>query len=210
PPAPPPAASPSPSTAPPGPRPLDPNGNATLITSALGLTPNPHLITADYTPNTPDYTPSTGTTTQTVELAPQTTTTVTSTPDPTVYGETATFTATVTPNAIGPTPTGTITFTITGGTGGGTFTVPVDGTGTATLTLNTLSVDQHAVTATYNGDTNYDPSNGSDTHQVNPANTTTTLTSNPDPSLFGEPVTLTATVAPVAPGAGTPHGQVTF
>ncbi|WP_327188694.1 Ig-like domain-containing protein [Streptomyces xinghaiensis] len=192
------------------PIPLGPNGDATLITSTLGLTPNPHLITADYTPNTPDYTTSTDTTTHTVELAPQTTTTVTSTPDPTVYGETATFTATVTPTGIGPVPTGTVTFTISGGTGGGTFTQPLDGTGTATLTLDTLSVTEHAVTATYNGDTNYDPSTGADTHQVTPANTTTTVTSFPDPSVSGQNVTLTATVAPVAPGAGTPHGLVTF
>ncbi|MBQ0984210.1 Ig-like domain repeat protein [Streptomyces sp. F63] len=192
------------------PIPLDPNGDAVLTTSALGLTPNPHTITADYTPNTPDHTPSTGTDTHTVELAPQTTTTVTSTPDPTVFGQTATFTATVTPNAAGPTPTGTVTFTISGGTGGGTFTQPLDGTGTATLNLTTLSVTEHAVTATYNGDTNYDPSTGADTHLVNPANTTTTVTTGPDPSVFGEPVTLTATVAPVAPGTGTPQGQVTF
>ncbi|MEU4686984.1 Ig-like domain-containing protein, partial [Streptomyces xinghaiensis] len=192
------------------PVPLDSNGNAVLITSDLGLTPSPHLITADYTPDTPDYTPSTGSTTQSVEVEPQTVTTVTSAPEPSVYGEPVTFTATVAPTGIGPVPTGTLTFTVTGGTGGGTFTRPLDGTGTATLTLDTLSVAHHTVTATYSGDTTYDPSNGSDTHQVNPANTTTTVTSFPDPSVSGQEVTLTATVAPVAPGAGTPHGLVTF
>ncbi|WP_216093850.1 Ig-like domain-containing protein, partial [Streptomyces abyssalis] len=42
------------------------------------------------------------------------------------------------------------------------------------------------------------------------AETTTALTDVPDPSVVGEPVTFTATVAPVAPGAGTPTGTVTF
>ncbi|MEU4687183.1 Ig-like domain-containing protein, partial [Streptomyces xinghaiensis] len=190
--------------------PLDPTGSAVITTSTLDLTPAPHLIGAQYTPDTPDYTPSTGTTPHTVVVEPQTTTTVTSAPDPTVFGETVTFTATVTPTGIGPVPTGTVTFAISGGTGGGTFTQPLDGTGTATLTLDTLSVAHHTVTATYSGDTTYDPSNGSDTHQVNPADTTTAVATTPDPTVYGQPVNLTATVTPVAPGAGTPHGLVTF
>jgi len=42
------------------------------------------------------------------------------------------------------------------------------------------------------------------------ASTITALTASPDPSNFGQSVTLTATVAPVAPGAGTATGKVTF
>src|SRR5207248_1440323 len=38
------------------------------------------------------------------------------------------------------------------------------------------------------------------------ASTTTSLTSAPNPSVFGQDVTFTATVAPVAPVAGTPTG----
>ncbi|MFE2500205.1 Ig-like domain-containing protein, partial [Streptomyces scopuliridis] len=45
---------------------------------------------------------------------------------------------------------------------------------------------------------------------INKANTSTALTSAPNPSVFGQPVTLTATVAAVAPGAGTPTGTVSF
>jgi prepilin-type N-terminal cleavage/methylation domain-containing protein len=40
--------------------------------------------------------------------------------------------------------------------------------------------------------------------------TTTTLTANPNPSNVGEPVTLRAVVAPVAPATGTPTGAVAF
>ncbi|WP_369009828.1 Ig-like domain-containing protein, partial [Streptomyces sp. BR123] len=36
------------------------------------------------------------------------------------------------------------------------------------------------------------------------------MTSSPDPSVVGEPVVFTATVAPVVPGAGSPTGTVTF
>ena len=45
---------------------------------------------------------------------------------------------------------------------------------------------------------------------VSLASTTTTLTVSPTSSVFGESVTLTATVAAVSPGAGTPTGTVTF
>src|SRR5262249_51561030 len=38
----------------------------------------------------------------------------------------------------------------------------------------------------------------------------TTLISSTNPSLFGQSVTFTATVNPVAPGTGTPSGSVTF
>ena len=47
-------------------------------------------------------------------------------------------------------------------------------------------------------------------HQVNAADTTTSITSDsPDPSGVGQPVTVDFTVAAVAPGAGTPTGNVT-
>ncbi|MDB5313201.1 MAG: repeat protein, partial [Gemmataceae bacterium] len=48
------------------------------------------------------------------------------------------------------------------------------------------------------------------TATISPAGTTTGLTPAPTPAVFGQPVTLTATVGVVAPGAGTPTGTVTF
>jgi hypothetical protein len=45
---------------------------------------------------------------------------------------------------------------------------------------------------------------------VTPAGTVTGLTANSPTSVFGEPITFTAVVAPVAPGAGTPTGTVAF
>jgi hypothetical protein len=45
---------------------------------------------------------------------------------------------------------------------------------------------------------------------VNKADTTTSVTSSVNPSVFGQSVTLTAVVAAVAPGSGTSTGTVTF
>ncbi|KJY40399.1 hypothetical protein VR41_15060, partial [Streptomyces sp. NRRL B-1568] len=65
--------------------------------------------------------------------------------------------------------------------------------------------------ATYNGDANFVGSTSPvDTQTVIQAATTTVLVSLPDPSVFGEAKTLTATVTATAPGAGTPTGTVDF
>jgi hypothetical protein len=57
---------------------------------------------------------------------------------------------------------------------------------------------------------NYIVSLNNGTLTVIQASTTTTASAAPNPADFGQSVTLTATVAPVAPGAGTPTGTVTF
>jgi Ca2+-binding RTX toxin-like protein len=45
---------------------------------------------------------------------------------------------------------------------------------------------------------------------VTASSTTTAVTSSANPSVYAQPVTFTATVTPVAPGGGTPTGNVTF
>ncbi|MFI1307512.1 Ig-like domain-containing protein [Streptomyces sioyaensis] len=134
---------------------------------------------------------------------------MTSAPDPSVVGESVSFTATVAPVSPGAgTPTGTVTFVIDGG-GGGTLTGTLSG-GTTTVSTSTLDAGTHNVTATYSGDADFSASSGTDTQTVNQASTTTAVTSAPDPSVFGEVVTFTATVAVTSPGAGSPTGTVTF
>ena len=76
-----------------------------------------------------------------------TTTRVTSSANPSVYGQSVTLTATVTGGAR--TPTGTVTF-LDGGTSIGTGTV--NASGQATLTKSTLAVRSHTITARYAGD----------------------------------------------------------
>jgi hypothetical protein len=140
-----------------------------------------------------------------VAAATATTTTLTSDPNPSVFGEPVILTATVTP---APTPGDSVDF-FDGATPLGSGTV--DATGVATFTTSTLTVGDHSLTATFLGDATFDPSTSPvDTQTVTQAGTTTTLTSAPDPSLFGQAKTLIATVAAVPPGSGTPTGTVTF
>jgi Bacterial Ig-like domain (group 3) len=74
-----------------------------------------------------------------------------------------------------------------------------------------LTVGTHSITATYSGDVTYSPgSSPALVHTITPAATTTMLGSSAGPSVFNQPVTVTATVAPVAPGTGTPTGDVAF
>ncbi len=183
-------------------------GTATVTHTYAGTSGSPYTITATYNGDS-GYTSSTGTDTQTVNKA-TTTTTVASAPDPSVTGQTVTLTATVASVLPGAgIPTGTVTFSF--GDGAPTVTAPLSG-GTATTThaYTTRAGSPYPVTATYNGDTNYTTSTGTDSQTVGRAATTTTVVSAPDPSATGQSVTLTATVASLSPGAGTPTGTVTF
>jgi len=182
---------------------LDATGTAAITTSSINV--NSGTITATYNADT-NFSGSTGTTTYTVNQA-STTTSVTVTPDPSVYGETVTIAATVTADAPGSgTPTGTVTFTV----GGLTQTVALDATGTAALTTSSIDVGSGTITATYNSDPNFSSSVGTTSYTVNKADTTTSVTIAPNPSVYGETVTISATVAANAPSSGTPTGTVTF
>ena len=78
-------------------------------------------------------------------LSATTTTELTSSKNPSSYGESVTFTAKV--NSLGGTPPGTVTFN-DGGTPIGTSTLSA---GDATFATTTLAVGNHSITATYNG-----------------------------------------------------------
>ena len=142
----------------------------------------------------------------TVTFTFDTTTTITSdTPDPSLVGETVTFNYTVTVNAPGSgTPTGNVT--VSDGANSCTDTVAA---GSCTIIFATPGAK--TLTATYAGDTFFNGSTSTDiSHQVNNANTTTTITSDaPDPSIAGQSVTVNFSVAVVAPASGTPTGNVT-
>jgi hypothetical protein len=118
------------------------------------------------------------------------------------------LTATVTALAPGGgTPTGTVTFK----SGLTVLSTVALTAGKASLFVPSLTVGSHSITADYNGSADYDTSNSAVlTQTVKQAATSTTITSSLNPSTFGQTVTFKATVAPVAPGAGTPTGSVTF
>jgi hypothetical protein len=90
-----------------------------------------------------------------------TTTTVSSAPNPSTFGQSVTFTATVSPVPSG----GTVNFVIDSMTVAAG--VAVDGAGQATFTTSTLSVGIHPVAANYSGNATYDASNSAGaSHQV--------------------------------------------
>jgi autotransporter-associated beta strand protein len=77
-----------------------------------------------------------------------------------------------------------------------------------TITNVTMAASgEYSVTATVNGCTS---SAGTTTVTINQASTSNGVTASPNPSLPGSNVTFTATLAAVAPGAGTPTGTVLF
>ena len=137
-----------------------------------------------------------------------TTTGVTTSGTPSVFGQSVTFTATVTPASGSAIPTGTVTFT-NGATTLGSATL--NASGVATFSTNGLAVGgPYTITASYGGDSTFTTSSGTVSQTVNKASTTTTLTGSPNPSVYGQSVTFTATVSAVAPGTGSPSGTVTF
>ena len=80
--------------------------------------------------------------------------------------------------------------------------------GIATVTVSSLAVKTHTIKAVYAGDNQIEPSQGSVMQVVEKYPTTTTLATRPNPTQFGQAVTLTATVVPGAPVA--PAGIVSF
>jgi Bacterial Ig-like domain (group 3) len=157
-------------------------GVATFTTSSL--TPGKHTIKATYAGGG-RFEASTGTIAQVVGKY-TTTTTLAGNPNPAAYGQPVTYTATVT--STGPTtPTGHVKFTSLG-------LAPLIG-GVATYTKKLVLAGTHLITAEYEGDDVSAPSTSAVLEElVNPALTTTVLTSSVNPSSSGQSVTFTATV----------------
>ena len=176
---------------------------ATLATSALGA--NAHALTAAYSGDG-TFGPSTGSLTLNV-IGIDATITLKSNSGTSVFGQPVTFTATVAPASGSGTPTGTVTFTVGGTSALGS--VVLSG-GKATLTTANLGVGSPAVTASYGGDNTFDAAVTSPLTQIVTQSGTTTVVASPASPFAGPGVPLTATVAPVSPGAGTPTGTVTF
>jgi hypothetical protein len=206
-----------------------------LSTTVLPV--GPDTLTATYTTTDPNYAGGTATPAPPPLTAGVTITagaamaTLTAGPNPTTYGTTVTITETLVPiNGICPTAPvsfysgGTVTNGVnTGGTliatSGGTTNpatvtaIPAPGTATscvATIQTNSLPVGTTDVTATA-------PANGSFAAVgsgplpviINQDAAADTLATTPNPSTFGQPVTITDTI-PNAPNGTAPTGTVQF
>ncbi len=190
---------------------------STAQVSISSLSVGTHVITAEYSgggAGATKYNANIGTLSggQVVGKA-NSTTGVTSSQNPSVFGQTVSFTATVGVTAPGAgTPTGTVSFLDGGNPVTGCTNLALTG-GQAVCMSNALVVGNHTITAAYNGDGNFNTSNGSLTGNpqvVNKADTSVGLTSATNPSVFGQSVSFTATIGVTAPGAGSPTGSVNF
>jgi hypothetical protein len=179
-------------------------GTATYSTSALSI--GSHSITASYGGNG-SFTGGTSASLSQSVRSFASTSTVISSVNPSVFGQSVTFTATVKASSGTATPTGTVTF-LDGGMAIGTGSLSG---GKATFSTSTLAVASHSITVSYGGDGNFTGSTSPALNQVvnkDPSKTTLNLSLNT--SVYGQAVTFTATVAALPPGAGTPSGTVTF
>src|SRR3989475_11665425 len=143
-----------------------------------------------------------------IYVRPATSTTLTSTPNPSVFGQAVTLSATVRGPVGDPlVPTGTVTFK----DGATTLAAVALVNGSASLVTSALGAGAHSLTASYSGSLEFAVSTSAIvTQTVNKGQTTTTLTSTPNPSTAGQAVTLSTTVTAVAPAVGVPTGSVTF
>ena len=153
----------------------------------LGLTPNTLYHFRVNAVNATGTTYGLDQTFTTNAIAP-TTTTVTSSLNPSKFGQTVTFTATVTSGA--GTPTGTVTFK----DGATTLSTTAMNSGVATLNTATLTVGAHTITANYNGDANFSTSTGTLTGGQTVVITSATATTNAASSITTSGATLNGTV----------------
>jgi hypothetical protein len=184
---------------------LNSSGAASFSIATLAL--GSDTITATYASDF-NFAASSGSTVQVVQSgAIATTTTATSSPNPSVFGQSVTFTSTTTSsNGV---PVGTVTFTE--GATVWASNVAVDGSGHAAFSTSSLAVGSHTITAAFTGGTGWGNSSGNAPSQVvNKAATTSGVSSSSNPSVFSQPVTFTAIVTATAPGSGVPTGTVTF
>ena len=177
-------------------------GAASFTTSSLAS--GSHSMTAQYSGDTFDNSAASAALPH--QVLAVTSTSLAASLNPTVFGQGATFTATVT----SATP-GTITGTVTFKDGAAVLGSGIVSSGKATLSTSTLTVGVHSITAVYSGNATYAASTSPVlSHTVNKAASSTTVSSSHHPSVFGQSVTFTATVAAISPGSGTPAGTVTF
>lgn len=184
--------------------------NGSAEATLTGLSTGGHTISARYFSGDVNFVTSTSAPIDHTVNKASTTVDLTSDSPVSVFGQPVTFTATVAAVAPGAgSPSGTIVFK-DGATVIGTEPVSSATGGQASITVSNLTVAQHAISASYSGDGDFNPSNGSAIQKVNRALTSVVVASSANPAQNGQSVQFTATVSPVAPGAGDPSGTVKF
>jgi hypothetical protein len=177
------------------------SGAATLATSALAVGSN--SITATYAGDSTYQTCTSRILVEVVSLN-SSATTLASSANPSVWGQTVTLTATVAAGSGLAVPTGKVLFK----NGAASIASVSLVNGSAAFPTSTLAGGSLPLTASYSGDANFAGSSATLTQVVNQSVTTATLTSTPNPSASGQAVNLIATVT--GQYAGATSGSVSF
>lgn len=166
------------------------DGTGTAVLNQAGWVPGTYTITAQYFGNL-FYQGSSGSTDTIVVNQAQPSTTTYLHDTQTYVGDTATLSAQVLgPNRV-PVPAGeTVTLTANDAAGTGCAAI-TDGNGIASCNATFPAPGTFTVTATYGGDTTYDPSTGFGQIVVKQVPTAVTVTASPSPVPTGASVTLT-------------------
>lgn len=176
------------------------SGSCQLTSSTAGN----KTLTASYTPNSASFSASSDTEAHTVGLVATTTTITSDAPDPSTVGQAYTVMVTV---ASGQgTPAGAVA--VSDGTGA-TCNIAALAGGSGSCQLTSTTAGNKILTASYAGNATYAASNDTEPHTVNApqaAATTTTITADtPEPTVPGQPYTVSVTVTSQS---GTPSGSV--
>ncbi len=167
--------------------PVSGNGGSTWTTSSL--TPGQHTLTASYSG---DGTNSPATSSPLIQTVQQATSTITftSSRNPATLGDTVSFATTVI--GTGSQPTGSVTLKDGSAV---VATGTVDASGNATLTTSSLSAGSHTLTAVYAGDSFHAAAQSTPITELIYQSTASSLTSSANPSVGGNAVLFTATIA---------------
>ncbi len=160
------------------------------------------------------YDDTAGTLVATVVPQPTSSTSLSSSPTSPVVGQQTTLTATVSDSPTAVVPSGTVEFTNGANPIAGCTNVPVSSTSpyTAQCTASFANAGAHDLGAAFTPTpgASETASSASASLAVQAAETSTGIAASTTTPSAGQSVTLTATVAAVAPGSGTPGGDVAF
>ncbi len=183
-----------------GSSPVNASGTANL--SITSLTFGTHSISAIYVGDVDHATSTSNVLTE--KIVDPAISSLTSSLNPSIYGESVTLTVKVT-GGQGQVPTGTVVLR-NGASSLGTLSL--DSTGAGVLTIATLPVGSDILTASYSGDTNYSTSHAFLTQTIQSASTQVSLALSQNPVTYQKPVEFTSTVT--GDGGIVQEGSVSF
>ncbi|MGN6724048.1 MAG: beta strand repeat-containing protein [Marmoricola sp.] len=185
---------------------VDGSGNASLDLNTLPV--GSHSIVAKYSGDD-DYNATSSAPANVSVAKASASVSLSSSDASTVAGQSVDLTVQVAAAGAGSgTPTGSVQLMVDGTPSGAAVTL--SGGSAVFPSLTTLLAGDHVLSVSYAGDGNFTSGSDSLTQHVTPADTNTTVTVSPTTSAEDQEVVITANVAAVAPGGGSPTGTVTF